>query len=59
MSKEDPPMAMRHDDQPGDNDRKSHISNIKQRLAEMSRGQKVTGGIEALPLEEQEPFGVV
>ena len=48
-------MAVPHDKR-GDKDRKSHIGEIKQRLAEMSGGRIVVGGTEALPVEEQEKF---
>jgi hypothetical protein len=48
-------MALTHDKR-GDKDRKSHICEIKQRLAEMSGGRIVAGGTEALPVEEQEKF---
>jgi hypothetical protein len=48
-------MAVTHDKR-GDKDRKFHIDEIKQRLADMSGGRIVAGGTEALTVEEQEKF---
>jgi hypothetical protein len=49
-------MAARHHDQHGDSDRESHISEINQRLDEMSGGRMVAWESEILSVNEREKF---
>lgn len=49
-------MAARHGDRPDENDRESHIGEVKQRLHEMSGGMMVAWESDALPVEERETF---